>query len=279
MRRAVARGFSPNAFRKFSVVSFPVYFLHLYESHEIDMYSGNATPFPVSISSSPRHMPPRGAAGRIPGRMGRLAGRRVSGGAGPTRSQAARPIDPGVARPYLSRDEGGRHVGRALCGVVRGATGRQFAGGSPRAIAVGDLCRVDAPDAAAARHSRGRTGGLLAWVAPGRARRDAVHADECAADQAAGHQSAHAPRPCGVREAADGGVARVGSAQSNRGRGRRARRSGVRPGFDPAARDPRAGTGPCGPVVRVRRVCGVLARGVRARGLAALVLRPRLTGS
>jgi hypothetical protein len=37
-----------NAFRKIAVVSFTVYFLHLYKLGGIGMYSGNATPFPAS---------------------------------------------------------------------------------------------------------------------------------------------------------------------------------------------------------------------------------------
>jgi hypothetical protein len=117
----------------------------------------------------------------------------------------------------------------AFGAVVPRLVGRQFVGRSARPLAVGDLRGADAADVAAARDAAA-AGGVLARLAGGRAGWDTVQPDQYPADHGAHHESAHAPRPRGLRQAHRRGAARSGAPQSSGRRHRAPRRIGMGPG-------------------------------------------------
>ena len=204
---------NPNAFRKFADVRF-----RLYMSRGIGTYAGDADTFPVSQPVVAASQSATRAGDRAPwisrgvGAAGGYGG--VAHAASSPRTQASCAVDRSPAGADLSCYERGRHPGRALLPAVWRAVGRQFLVGSAPAAAVGDLCRSDAADVAAARHAAPASGRLLAGLAVAGPRWHAIQSDQHAADHGDTAQSAHAPRAGGLRQDHDDRAVGTGTPQS-----------------------------------------------------------------
>ena len=169
---------SPNAFRKFAYVRFL-----LYMSREIGTYTGDVDTFPDSQSRRARSADRVSRRVGSPDRRGRPADR-----AAPAWPQAARAIDRPAACAYLSRHARRRDLGRSFLPIVRGAVRRQFLGRSAGPSALGRLCRPDAARVAAEGYPP-PSRGVLAGLAAGGARWDAIQSDQHAADHGDGRES------------------------------------------------------------------------------------------
>ena len=199
----------------------------MYWPRETCTYAGDASPFrdsETSVASSESASPSRvGSEWWVPEGLGGSCAQRGAGNAPATRAQAASLARSNPASAHLSRRGRWRYAGRTLLAAVRGATVRQFVGRSAPPLAVGGVCRPDAPGPAPDRHTPPAAGGVLAWLARAGARRNPIQRDEHAPSECHDHQSRGAPGPRGVCETECSRLARSGRAQSA-GRGDRASR-------------------------------------------------------